>query len=233
MKHLWDFEDDYKACDGVVVSMSDASRVAVAGYGTCRMKINGYITRVLNSLHVLDLDSNLFSVTKHGRMDYGHFIILEVGNMHLLFPKFSITQPIPENNDLRVSLQPISADDWIIPSYILDGDNISDNYLNSYKNRINMLNRIAKGRSVTTRVNRKLQVDALKKALWLNNVRYSEDARNDNNDDFNSSSNRDFDATCNSFSADNNNNSSYDSTKGPLEKDVFRTNISVRILHIN
>ena len=218
MKHCRDFEDDYKACNGVFVLMGDASCAAVAGYGLCPMIIDSNVTRVLNSLHVPDLDSNLFSVTKHGCMDYGHSFILEGGNMHLLFPEFSITQPIPENNNLRVSLQPMSADDWNIPSYILDRDNISNDYLNNYKNRINMLNGISKGKAVTTCTNRKLQVDVLKRALGLKHVRDSEDAHNDNNDDFNSSSNRDFDVTRDSSSADNNNHSSSDLTKGLPEK---------------
>ena len=75
--------------------------------------------------------------------------------MHLSFPKFSITQSIPENNDLRVPLQVLTAEDWDIPNYILDGDNISDDYLNNYRNRIDMINWIAKGRAVTTRADKK------------------------------------------------------------------------------
>ena len=63
--------------------------------------------------------------------------ILEGGNMHVSFPKFSITQSIPKNNDLRVPLQVVTADDWDIPNYILDGDNISDDYLNNYKKNSN------------------------------------------------------------------------------------------------
>ena len=61
MKHRRDFEDIYKACNGAFVLMGDTSRVAVAGYDTCYMKVNGNVTRVLNSLHVPDLDSNFFS----------------------------------------------------------------------------------------------------------------------------------------------------------------------------
>ena len=45
------FEDDYKSCSGVFVLMGDASRIPVAGYGTSRMKIDGNITRLVNSLH--------------------------------------------------------------------------------------------------------------------------------------------------------------------------------------
>ena len=186
------------------VLTGDASRVAVAGYGTCRIKTNYNVTRVLKCLHVPDLDSNLFSVTRHGRIHHGHSFILEGGNMHLSFPKFSIIQSIPENNDLRVPSQVLTDDDWNIPNYILDGDTISDDYLNNYKNRIDMLNGIKKGRAITTRANRKLQVDALKKALGSNHVR---------NTDF--SNDRDFAATRNSSFADNDNNSSSsDSNKG-------------------
>ena len=103
----------------------------------------------------------------------------------------------------------MSKEDWDIPSYILDGDNCSDDYLSSYKNRIDMLNGIAKGRAVTTRANRKLQVDALKKALGLNHER--DYANNNDSDDQNSSSsNRD--SNCNNFDSrddsDDQNNSS-------------------------
>ena len=108
-KHRRDFEDDYQACTNVFVLMGDASRVPVAGYGTSRMKLNGNVTRVLNSLHVPGLDTDLFSVTKHGRMALGHSFILEGGDMHLTFPKFSITQDIPLNGDLRVPLDPMTV----------------------------------------------------------------------------------------------------------------------------
>lgn len=113
--------------------MGDASRIAVAGYDICHIKINGNVTHVLKYLHVPDLDSSLFSVTKHGRINYGHSFILVGGNMHLSFQKFPITQPIPKNNDVRVPLQILTNDDWNIPSYIFDGDNVSDDYLNNYK----------------------------------------------------------------------------------------------------
>ena len=71
-----------------------------------------------------------------------------------------------------------------------------------------MLNGIAQCRAITTRANRKLQVDALKKALGLNHVRDSDDTRDNNNDDFNSSSsNCDFNLTRGN-SANNNGSSS-------------------------
>ena len=194
------------------------------------MKINGNVTRVLNSLHVPGLNSDLFSVTKHGHMDLGHSFILEGGNMNVLFPKFSITQPIPENDDLRIALQLMSVDDWSIPSYILDGDNCSDDYLNNYKNRVSMLNGNAKGRAVTTHANLKLQVDVLKKALRLNHV-CDADACDDDLNSSSSSSSRDFDATRDSSFADNNNNnSSSDLTKGLLGENVYQISFFVNVL---
>ena len=72
------------------------------------------MTRIINSLHVPGLDSDLFSFTKHGRMDHGHSFLLEGGNMYLSFPKFSIAQAISEDGDLRVPLDPMSGKDWDI-----------------------------------------------------------------------------------------------------------------------
>ena len=137
-KHRRDFEDYYQACSDVFVLMGDVSCVPVLGYGTSPMKINGNVTRIVNSLHVPGLDSDLFSVTKHGRMDHGYSFLLEGGNMHLSFPKFSITQAISENGDLRVPLDPMSDEDWDIPAYILNVANCFDDYLNKYKNQIDM-----------------------------------------------------------------------------------------------
>ena len=103
-KHHRDFENDYQACEGVFVLMGDARCVPVLGYGTSRMKINGNVTRIINSLHVPGLDSDLFSVTKHGCMDYGHsFLFLKVAYcsqnfpLHSLFPKMTTKDPLGTN----------------------------------------------------------------------------------------------------------------------------------------
>ena len=109
-KHCCDFENDYQACSNVFVLMGDTSHIPVHGYGTSRMKLNGNVTRIINSLHVPGVDPDLFSVTKHGHMALGHSFILEGGDMRLLFLKFSITQAIPLNGDLRVPLQVLTAD---------------------------------------------------------------------------------------------------------------------------
>ena len=61
-----DFEPgSYVACSGVFVLMGNGSKVPVAGYGVSRIEIDGRVIRLENSLHVLSLDSNLFSTT-HG-----------------------------------------------------------------------------------------------------------------------------------------------------------------------
>lgn len=69
MRHCQsDFEDDYIAYDGVFVLMGDASKISVAGYGTSRIKLDGNVTQLVNSLHVPNLDCDLFSATKHGHV---------------------------------------------------------------------------------------------------------------------------------------------------------------------
>ena len=75
-RNQYDFENDYVKCDGVFVLMGDASKIPVAGHGTSRMKIAGNVTRLVNSLHVPELDCNLLSATKHGRMGKGFSFLL-------------------------------------------------------------------------------------------------------------------------------------------------------------
>ena len=41
--------------------MGDHSEIPVLGFGTSRIKSNGHVTRLVNSLHVPDLDVDLFS----------------------------------------------------------------------------------------------------------------------------------------------------------------------------
>ena len=76
--------------------MGDTSRIPVHEYGTSQMIINDNVMRVINSLHVPGLDSDLFSVTKHRHMDHGHLLSLKVEictycsrnfQSHNLFPK--------------------------------------------------------------------------------------------------------------------------------------------------
>ena len=53
-------KDDYVTCTNVFVLMGDGSEIPVLGFGTSRMKIDGFVTRLVNSLHVPGLDCDLF-----------------------------------------------------------------------------------------------------------------------------------------------------------------------------
>ena len=57
------FEDDYVTCNDVFVLMGDGTEIPVLGYGTPRMKFDGHVTRLINSLHVPGLNCDLFSCT--------------------------------------------------------------------------------------------------------------------------------------------------------------------------
>ena len=75
--------------------MGDGSKVPVAGYGVSRIKINGRVVRLENSLHVPSLDSDLLSTTRHGRNGKGCMFLLGDSQMHLTSPEFSVIRPIP------------------------------------------------------------------------------------------------------------------------------------------
>ena len=60
-----DFEDDYVKCTDVFVLMGDSLEIPVLGYNTSRVKINGRVVGLVNSLHVPDQDVDLFSCTRH------------------------------------------------------------------------------------------------------------------------------------------------------------------------
>ena len=143
-----DFEDNsYTACNGVFVLMGNASKIPVAGYGTSRMKIDNNVTRLVNSLHVPDLDCDLISTTKHGSMGNGFAFLLEDSKMYLSFPKVSITQDIPEDCDLWITLQPLTSVNWGIPNLVLDGIGTTNNHFDNFENRINFLNRVLHGKA--------------------------------------------------------------------------------------
>ena len=62
-----DFEIDlYVPCENTFVCLGDGTKIPVLGYGTSRMKITDKIVRLSNCLHMLDLDCDLFSGTRHG-----------------------------------------------------------------------------------------------------------------------------------------------------------------------
>ena len=65
-RNRMDFESDYVTCYNVFVLMGDHTEIPVLGYGTSHVKINGHVIQLVNSLHVPDLDVDLFSCTRHG-----------------------------------------------------------------------------------------------------------------------------------------------------------------------
>ena len=101
-RNRMDFEGDYVLCDNVFVLMGDHSEIPVLGYSTSRVKINGHVVRIVNSLHVPDLDVDLFSCTRHGSNGKGNTFFLGEGKMHLTFPAFTVTNNIPKNGDLKL-----------------------------------------------------------------------------------------------------------------------------------
>ena len=101
-RNCMDFENDYVSCNDVFVLICDHSETLVFGYATSRLKINGRVVRLVNSLHVPDLDVDLFSCTRHGSNGKGNTFFLGDGKMHLTVPKFTISDDIPVNRDLRI-----------------------------------------------------------------------------------------------------------------------------------
>ena len=90
------------------IIMRDETEIPVLGYGTSRMKIDGHVMHLLNSLHVPGLDCDLFSCTRNGK---GCSFFLGDSEMHLTFLKFPISDEIPVNGDLRIQLEPLSEGD--------------------------------------------------------------------------------------------------------------------------
>ena len=80
--------------------LGDGTCIRVCGYGTTRIKIDGHIIVLENMLHVPNLESNLFSTTCHGSNDDGCSFLLAKGEMHLIFPTFTITRDISVDGDL-------------------------------------------------------------------------------------------------------------------------------------
>ena len=168
-----DFEiDSYVQCENTFVCMGDGSEIPVLGYGTSRMKINGKVVRLTNSLHVPNLDCDLFSGTRHGRNGEGCSLLLAENQMHLTFPNFVFTQDIPRDNDLKIKSQPLSDADWALPPQMCDCGSIHNYQLDDFSERLDYLNEIFKNRHagrVMTRAQRQKQAEDLKRVLGIQN----------------------------------------------------------------
>ena len=112
--------------------MGDKSEIPVLGYGTFCVKIKGHVVRPVNSLHVPDLDVDLFSCTRHGSNRKGNTFFLGEVKMHLTFPSFTITDDIPKNGDLKVPIDPLSESDWAIPNSVCDRIPLQDEKLTNF-----------------------------------------------------------------------------------------------------
>ena len=133
---------------------------------------------------------------------------------HLTFPKFTISDDIPVNEDLRIRLGPLTEENWKILNTMCEGTPIHDLDLDHFEIRLDIVNEVLRGR-VMTRAQKRSQFNKLKQALsqhtqagLLNN--------NSSNifDNFVDSSDINFDATRNSSSATDNdsNNATHDSS---------------------
>eukprot|EP00531_Pseudo-nitzschia_arenysensis_P008906 CAMPEP_0116127296 /NCGR_PEP_ID=MMETSP0329-20121206/6769_1 /TAXON_ID=697910 /ORGANISM="Pseudo-nitzschia arenysensis, Strain B593" /LENGTH=2217 /DNA_ID=CAMNT_0003621395 /DNA_START=65 /DNA_END=6718 /DNA_ORIENTATION=- len=140
------FEDDYKKCKNVSVYMGDGSPVKVEGIGTATIKIEGHTIRLPNVLHVPQLDCNLMSITQHGLRGSGCTYLVENGEIHLTFPNFVLSMPIPPNGDPRFTMEPASATDRKVVEY--DGT-ASKFTLETVMGRQALLRHIHRGRAIT------------------------------------------------------------------------------------
>lgn len=135
--------------------MGDGSKIPVLGYGTSRMKINSKIVRLTNSLHVPDLDCDLFSGTWHGHNGEGCSLLLAQNQMHLTFPNFVFTRETSRVDDLKIKTQPLSDADWELPPQMCDCGYLHNYQLDDFSERLDYLNEFFKNRyagRVLTRV---------------------------------------------------------------------------------
>ena len=137
-----DFEDDSVTYNDVLVLMGDNFQITVLGYSTSRVKINGHVVCLVNSLHVTDLDIDLFSCTRHGSNWKGNTFFVGEGKMQLLITSFTITDNIPKKGDLKVLIEPLTEDDWGIPNFICDGIRLQNTQLENFATRSSFLDNV-------------------------------------------------------------------------------------------
>ena len=111
--------------------MGDGTHIPVLGYGTSRIKLDGKVIRLANSLHVPTLHCDLFSATRHGQLGQGNSFMLADGKMHLSFPSFVCTRSIPSDNDMTISVERLTPEDWDLSPNVCDGGSIDSNSLDT------------------------------------------------------------------------------------------------------
>lgn len=85
------------------VLVGDGTETSMLGYEPFLMKTDGHVTRLLNSLHILGVD--------YGRNREGCSFFLGNSKMHLIFPKFTISDEILAHGDLRIQLETLTDED--------------------------------------------------------------------------------------------------------------------------
>ena len=133
----------YKRCKDGFVLMGNGREILVLGYGPSRIKINGHVIVFDGSLHVPDLDCDLFSAMQHGLNGKGCSFLLLEGMLYLTYPNFTFKQPIPSDGDLCIELEDLTKHDWGLPDFICDGHETSnDTYLDDFQDCIKFLNHL-------------------------------------------------------------------------------------------
>ena len=69
--------------------------------------------------------------------------------MYLTFSKFTISDDIPANGDLRIQLNTLTGEDWEIPNAICEGTTIHDQDLDHFGTRLDVVNEILRERVMT------------------------------------------------------------------------------------
>ena len=69
--------------------------------------------------------------------------------LHLTFPKFTISDDIPIDGDLRIRLDLLTEEDWEIPNTMCEGKLHHDLNLDYFGARLDMVNELLRGRVMT------------------------------------------------------------------------------------
>ena len=151
--------------------------------------------------------------------------------MHLTFPKFTISDDIPVNGDLRIRLNPLTEEDWEIQNTLCEGTPLRDLNLDQFGTRLDMVNEVLRGR-VMTRAQKRSQLNKLRQAPGQNQEGLINNNLLNSSDNFADNSNRDFDLRDDDFDLHN------DATRGSSFKTavigiptIFQAQVS-RVLQI-
>ena len=75
----------------------------------------------------------------------GYSFFLGDGKMHSTFPKFTISNAIPMNGDLRIRLNPLTKEDWKFSNTMCKETPLHNLNLDHFGTRLDMVNEILRG----------------------------------------------------------------------------------------